>query len=204
MDRTEHWEHVYRTKAVDSVSWYQPEATLSLALITTWAPSRDARILDVGAGASRLVDGLLERGYRHVTVLDISAAALEVSRARVGDAAKTVTWQDADVLAASLPESAQDVWHDRAVFHFLTDAADRAQYVEQVRKTVRSGGHVIVATFAADGPMRCSGLDTCRYSAEALAAEFGKAFELVDAHREEHTTPGGGVQAFTYIVMRAR
>jgi len=204
MDRTEHWEHVYRTKAVDTVSWYQAESALSLALITKWAPSRDARIIDVGAGASRLLDGLLERGYRHLTVLDISTAALGVSRARLGHAAATVTWLAADVLTAPLAGTTQDVWHDRAVFHFLTEAADRARYVHQARTALRHGGYLIVATFAADGPTRCSGLDTCRYGAEALAAEFGAAFELIESHREEHTTPGGAVQPFTYVVLRAR
>jgi len=204
MNRTEHWEHVYRTKAVDTVSWYQAEPTLSLAIIAEVAPSRDARIIDVGAGASRLPDGLLARGYQHITVLDISAAALEVTRARLGGAAAPLTWLAADVLEVSLGASAYDVWHDRAVFHFLTDAADRARYVQQLRAALRAGGYAIVATFAADGPLRCSGLETCRYSAESLAAEFGDPFELVSSHREEHTTPSGSVQAFTYVVLRMR
>jgi SAM-dependent methyltransferase len=204
MNRTAHWEHVYRTKAVDTVSWYQAEPTLSLAIIAEVAPSRDARIIDVGAGASRLTDALLSRGYEHLTVLDISAAALDVSRARLGDAAAPVTWLAADVLEVALAPSAYDVWHDRAVFHFLTDAADRARYVHQLRTALRAGGYAIVATFADDGPLRCSGLETCRYSAESLAAEFGEAFELVASHREEHTTPSGGVQAFTYVVLRMR
>ena len=202
MDRNAHWEQVYRTKGPDQVSWFQAEARLSRVLIERAAPDRAARIIDIGAGASTLVDGLLASGYRHITVVDWSSTALTVARQRLGSAATAVTWRAADVLTAAFPAAAFDVWHDRAVFHFLTDAADRARYVAQVRRAVRPGGHVIAATFAEDGPSRCSGLDVARYTADALHAEFGAGFVVLESHRELHTTPSGAEQAFTYCVCR--
>ena len=202
MDRSAHWEHVYRTKQPDQVSWFQAEARLSRELIERAAPDRTARIIDIGAGASTLVDGLVASGYGAITVLDISPAALALARARLGPEAASVEWRAADVLQAEFPVQAFDVWHDRAVFHFLTDPADRGRYVAQVRHAVRPGGTVIVATFAADGPLRCSGLDVARYSPDGLHAEFGAGFTLIDSHRELHTTPSGATQAFTYCVCR--
>jgi 2-polyprenyl-3-methyl-5-hydroxy-6-metoxy-1,4-benzoquinol methylase len=202
MDRHEHWEQVYRTKGPDQVSWFQAEARLSRELIAVTAPDRNAAIIDIGAGASTLVDGLLGLGYRQVTVLDLSSTALELAKARLGPAAGGVTWQAADVLTAQLPEQAFDVWHDRAVFHFLTDASERLRYVAQVRHAVRPGGIVIIATFAEDGPLRCSGLKVARYSPSALQAQLGADFRLLESHREVHTTPSGATQAFTYCVCR--
>lgn len=202
MNRAAHWEHVYRTKGPDQVSWFQAEARLSRRLIESAVPDRSARIIDIGAGASTLVDGLLASGYRDVTVLDISASALKIAQARIGSAAATVKWLAADVLAASLPSRAFDVWHDRAVFHFLTDARDRARYVQQVRLAMRPGGRVLVATFADDGPSRCSGREVARYTPTALHAEFGEGFRFVESHRELHTTPSGATQAFTYCVCQ--
>lgn len=204
MDRLAHWEHVYRTKAPDQVSWFQAEARLSLELIKREAPDFHAAIIDVGAGASSLVDHLLTAGYHHITVLDLAEAALAQSRLRLAPSGMDakVTWRQADVLTADIPEAAFDVWHDRAVFHFLTDASDRAQYVAQVRRAVRPGGFVLVATFAEDGPTRCSGLDVVRYAPEQLHSEFGSDFELVECMREEHTTPSGARQAFTYALLR--
>jgi len=200
VNRAEHWEHVYRTKQPDSVSWFQAEARLSRELIQRVAPDHRARIIDIGAGASTLVDGLLALRYRDLSVLDVSPAALEIARMRLGAAAESVTWLAADVLTASFEAAGFDLWHDRAVFHFLTDAADRAKYVAQVRRAVRPGGHVIIATFAEDGPTRCSGLDVARYSPAELHAEFGAGFRLVDSHRELHSTPAGAEQAFTYCL----
>lgn len=202
MDRSAHWEQVYRTKGPDQVSWFQAEALLSRALIEQAAPDRTASIIDVGAGASTLVDGLLGAGYQHITVVDLSSAALALTQRRLGDAAASVVWHEADVLTAELPGQHFDVWHDRAVFHFLVDSADRARYVEQVRRAVRPGGIVLVATFAEDGPTRCSGLDVARYSPAALHAQFGAEFELLESRREVHTTPSGASQAFTYCVCR--
>ncbi len=166
------------------------------------APDRGAAILDVGAGASTLVDGLLASGYRAITVLDLSAAALVQARQRLGRGAAGVTWLEADVLTARLPAAAFDVWHDRAVFHFLTWEADRRQYISQVRHAVRPGGFVMVATFAEDGPTRCSGLEVARYSPTTLQGEFGPEFTTVESRRDEHHTPKGAVQAFTYCLCR--
>ena len=165
------------------------------------APERSARIVDIGAGASTLVDGLLESGYRNLTIVDLSASALALAQQRLGSAAAAVTWQADDVLTASFARSAFDLWHDRAVFHFLTDPADRARYAAQAHRAVRPRGLVLVATFAEDGPTRCSGLDVVRYSPETLHAEFGSGFELLESHREVHTTPSGSQQAFTYCVL---
>jgi len=202
MDPKAHWERVYNTKQPLELSWFEPKATLSLALIQDAAPNRDANIIDIGAGASTLVDGLLDAGYRSITVLDLSAAALAQSQQRLGDRARAVSWREADVLTADLPAHAFDVWHDRAVFHFLTDPADRARYVAQVRHAVRVGGHVLVATFAEDGPSRCSGLDVARYSADTLHGEFGDDFRIVASRHATHHTPWGARQAFTYCLCR--
>ena len=202
MSRRDHWERVYRTKGAADVSWYQPEATVSLDLIRRVAPEHDAPIIDVGGGASTLVDGLLDAGYERVTVLDLAASALAVSQRRLGARAGLVTWLDADVLSAALPNATYSVWHDRAVFHFLTDPADRARYVAQVHDAVRPGGYVIVASFAPEGPTRCSGLDVVRYSPETMHAQFGPDFHLLDSVREEHRTPSGMTQAFVYCLCR--
>jgi ubiquinone/menaquinone biosynthesis C-methylase UbiE len=200
MDAKTHWEHVYQAKGPEQLSWFQAEATLSRELIAQLAPARASRVIDVGAGASTLVDGLLADGYSHVTVLDLTVAALDVARARLGADAKRVEWLEGDVLTAPLPAASADVWHDRAVFHFLTDPLDRARYVEQVRRVVRPQGTVLVATFADDGPTRCSGLEVRRYSPSELHNEFGRDFRLRESRREEHHTPWGTLQAFTYCV----
>jgi len=202
MDRRSHWDHVYRTKGPDQVSWFQAEARRPRALIERVAPSRDTRIIDVGAGASTLVDGLLAAGYSRVTVVDLSPTALTLAQQRIGAAADAVTWLPGDVLALPFAAGAFDVWHDRAVFHFLTLPAERARYIAQVRRTVAPGGHVLVATFAEDGPARCSGLEVARYSPAALHGEFGPDFLLLASEREVHTTPTGAEQAFTYCLCR--
>jgi SAM-dependent methyltransferase len=205
MDTKAHWQSIYQAKGPEQLSWFQAEAKLSRELIEQFAPDRNAQILDVGAGASTLVDGLLGAGYRYVTVLDLSPTALDYSRHRLGAvAAARVDWSEADVLTASLAAEGFDVWHDRAVFHFLTALTDREQYVAQVRRAVKSGGVVFVATFAEDGPTRCSGLETRRYSADTLHAEFGPDFRLIASQREEHVTPSGAAQSFTYCVCQYR
>ena len=202
MDPKTHWESVYRTKDVHEVSWFQAEARRSRDLITRICPDRAAPIIDVGAGASVLVDNLLAAGYVDVTVLDVSEAALEISRDRLGADSAKVKWMRADVRRPQLDEGAYAVWHDRAVFHFLTDAADRAAYVEQVRHAVKPGGYVLVATFAEDGPEYCSGLPVVRYSAEGLHSEFGTDFQLVRSEHEDHHTPAGAEQSFLYCLCR--
>jgi 2-polyprenyl-3-methyl-5-hydroxy-6-metoxy-1,4-benzoquinol methylase len=198
----EHWEHIYRTKDPTQVSWYQPEPRLSLALIRRVAPDPDAPIIDVGGGASTLVDGLLDAGYRNVTVLDLAPSALATARQRIGKGADRVVWIASSILDARLRASAYAVWHDRAVFHFLTDRQDRARYVAQTQHAVRHGGHVIVASFGLEGPTRCSGLDVVRYSPEAMHGEFGRGFRLLDSVREGHHTPSGPTQAFVYCLCR--
>jgi SAM-dependent methyltransferase len=202
MDQKKHWETIYQTKDVHAVSWFQPEARQSLDLITGFAPDRSAPVIDVGAGASVLVDDLLQAGYTDVTLLDVSETALEISRQRLGDAAAKVRWMSADVRDAPLPERAYHVWHDRAVFHFLTDQADREAYVAQVQRSVRPGGYVLIATFAKDGPPTCSGLPVVRYSAESLHSKFGNEFRIVTSAREEHHTPAGREQSFLYCLCR--
>lgn len=202
MSQREHWQSVYRTKRASEVSWYQPEAKVSLDLIRRVAPDLNAAIIDVGGGASTLVDGLLDVGYRHVTVLDIAGASLAVARSRLGKRANNVAWGEADILNAVLPWAGYAVWHDRAVFHFLTNPTDRARYVAKTRESVRPGGHVIVASFAPDGPTECSGLDVMRYSPDTMHAQFGEGFRLLDSVREEHHTPSGTTQAFVYCLCR--
>lgn len=197
-----HWEHIYATRATDSTSWFQLHAERSLRLIEESGVARDAAIMDVGGGASVLVDDLLDHGYRNLSVLDLSGAALGQARERLGDRAGRVRWIESDVIAAPLAPHSIDLWHDRAVFHFLTDAADRAGYVAQVRRAVKPGGCVIVATFAEDGPAECSGLPVRRYRADRLHAEFGGGFDLVRHEREAHTTPGGKIQQFVYCYCR--
>lgn len=197
VDRQQHWESVYQTKATDAVSWFQPHASSSLRLIEGLA-GRDAHIIDVGGGASVLVDDLLDAGYRNLTVLDLAESALAASRARLGARAEAVQWIAADITRAELPAARYDVWHDRAVFHFLTDPADRARYIEQVLKSVKPGGHVIVAAFGPGGPLQCSGLDVVRYAPDALHAEFGATFRLLGHETEIHHTPAGKEQEFVY------
>lgn len=197
-----HWEEVYGTKPVTEVSWFQEHSEVSLRLIAETGVPPTGRIIDVGGGASTLVDDLLARGFENVTVLDISAAALGAAQERLGPRESQVAWMEADVTSAILPRHHYDVWHDRAAFHFLTRAEDRKRYVQAVRHAVKPGGHVVVATFAADGPLRCSGLDTMRYSPNALHGEFGEAFELVKSTHETHGTPFGTEQQFLYCHCR--
>lgn len=202
MQPKEHWEKVYETKPTHTVSWFQEHAEQSLRLIRETGVPLTASIIDVGGGASTLVDDLLENGYQSLTVLDLSGAALAAAQKRLGPQAKGVQWIDADVTRAELPAHAYDVWHDRAVFHFLTSAADRQAYVEAVLRAVKPGGHVIVATFAEDGPTQCSGLPVMRYSAGDLHAEFGSPFALLRHEKEEHRTPAGSIQKFVYCYCR--
>jgi SAM-dependent methyltransferase len=202
VDSKAHWEHIYETKSPDQVSWFEPEAKHSLALIQRVAPTRREVIIDVGAGAAMFVDGLLSAGYQHITVLDLSTAALAHAQRRLGDRARSVDWREANILDVTLPSHAFDIWHDRAVFHFLTSLADRCAYVAQVRRALRPGGFALVATFAADGPSRCSGFEVARYSADALHAEFGADFRLLSSDRQTHITPWGAVQPFTYCLCR--
>ena len=202
MSHQAHWDNIYTTKDAQSVSWYRPHLDQSLALLSGLGIGLDARILDVGGGASTLVDDLLAQGFRHVTVLDIAPSALATAQARLGDAARRVAWLQADATQVTLPPASVDVWHDRAVFHFLTDAMDRARYVERLRLALCVGGYAIIATFAPDGPTMCSGLPVVRYAPGELLAVLGAGMRLVDSRRETHVTPSGGEQRFQYSVFR--
>ena len=197
-----HWETVYPPKKVDAVSWYRPHLEPSLRLIAHAAPGTDSAVIDVGGGEATLVDDLVARGYADVTVLDISQAAIEVAKARLGPASASVHWITGDITAVELGAARYDVWHDRAVFHFLPSADDRAAYVRQVARAVKLGGHVIVATFGLGGPEKCSGLDVVRYDAENLHGEFGPKFRLLDSVTELHETPWGTPQEFMYCFCR--
>jgi SAM-dependent methyltransferase len=202
MNSQNHWERIYAEKAPDAVSWYRPHLEKSLSLIEQFAPTRSAAIIEVGAGESTLVDDLLARGYENITVLDISQAAINASRSRLGSASERISWLVADITGVNLDVSAYDVWHDRAVFHFLTSGSDRVAYVRQVARAVRRGGHVIVSTFGPDGPAKCSGLDVIRYDADSLHREFGVQFQLLTSSKELHQTPSGTLQQFLYCHCR--
>lgn len=199
--RQAHWEELYTTSDETQVSWFQDNPALSLALIELAKPDKDAAIIDIGAGASRLVDALLERGFRRVTVLDISAAALDLAALRLGRRASEVGWIAADVTEWQ-PSRRFDIWHDRAAFHFLVDAEDRAAYIARLKAALVPGGHAIIATFAADGPDTCSGLPVHRYDAAGLAKELGEGFTLVDTRQHDHATPSNSNQRFQFSIFR--
>ncbi len=202
MNTKTHWEHIYETKSPTQVSWYQEHAKFSLQYIQNTGILKTDQIIDIGGGASSLVDDLLAADFQHISILDVSRTALQVARERLGARAAGVTWIEADITQAKLPHQTYDVWHDRAVFHFLTEASDRQSYIDNVRHAVRKGGHVIVATFAPDGPDHCSGLEVVRYSPESLHDEFGDGFEVVDSTHETHQTPFGTEQKFIYCYCR--
>lgn len=202
MGNKAHWERIYETKAPNTVSWYQAHATKSLQLIDSTGLEKSARIIDIGAGVSTFVDDLLDTGYESVTLLDISAVALQNTRKRLGALEGKVSWIEGDVTNTKLPSKAYDLWHDRAVFHFLTAPSDRHSYVEQLKRTVREGGFAIIATFGPHGPLKCSELDIIRYSPTELEEVLGHGFELVVSEFDEHLTPKGTIQEFTYCLFK--
>lgn len=204
MTTKEHWESVYRTRKPNEVGWFQERLEKSLELILRSGVQPADPFIDIGGGASTLVDDLLARGFRAISVLDISSTALQAARERLGEHSPLVTWLEGDVTDIELPPRTYAVWHDRAVFHFLIRPEDRQRYVEQVREAVRRGGHVVVATFAIGGPKRCSGLEVVRYSPESLGAEFGRDFELLDHSSETHRTPAGVEQKFMYVRLQKK
>lgn len=198
MNRKRHWDSIYQSKSDEDLSWTLPEPFMSLKLIGEACSS--GRVLDVGGGTSTLAEKLLDRGYK-VTVLDISEAALERDRKRLGAKGGDIRWIAADVTAAPSLETC-DVWHDRAVFHFLTSAADRAAYRMVLEQTVSAGGYAVIGTFALDGPEKCSGLEVRRYDGPMLAAEVGPQFSLLKCEPEMHVTPWGARQSFQYSVFK--
>jgi 2-polyprenyl-3-methyl-5-hydroxy-6-metoxy-1,4-benzoquinol methylase len=202
MDVKTHWEKVYQTRAPDAVSWYKPHLETSLTLIKRTRATSSSAIIDVGAGESTLADDLLSLEFQNITVLDISETAIDVCKKRMGAAANRVHWLVADVTHAKLETDVYDIWHDRAVFHFLTTLEQRIAYVSNVARSVRRGGHVIVSTFGPEGPTRCSGLEVMRYDAESLHGQFGERFRLVESSKELHNTPFGTTQQFLYCYCR--
>ncbi len=203
LNRQAHWEQVYAAKPETAVSWYQDQPEPSLSWIRELAPADRGRILDVGGGASMLVDHLLALPLERITVLDLSATALRRAKARLGSRSERVDWRVADVTEVA-DLGPYDLWHDRAVFHFLTDPLDRRRYVERARRTIRPGGHLLIATFAPDGPERCSNLAVCRYDADSLSQELGPDFALVRQARILHTTPSGASQPLNYGLYHHR
>jgi 2-polyprenyl-3-methyl-5-hydroxy-6-metoxy-1,4-benzoquinol methylase len=201
MDRKSHWKKVWTNNPETEVSWFQEKPAMSLELIRQYAGAHQDRILDVGGGSSRLVDGLLEEDFRRVGVMDIAEPALKTAQVRLGDRAKLVKWIEADVLHYT-PDHVWDVWHDRAVFHFLTEPSDRALYVQTIAKTLSLSGLMVISTFGPEGPTRCSGLDVMRHSPDSLSSAFGADFELAESRVEMHRTPDNKEQQFVYSVFK--
>lgn len=197
-ERKEHWENVYRNKSPREVSWYQQEPTRSLLLISGISLPRYAPIIDVGGGASTLVDKLCEDGYTNISVLDVSKHALNHTRKRLADKASGVHWYEDDVTRFKPPHRFA-LWHDRAVFHFLTSGAERKKYINVLRQSLEPGGHLIILTFAFDGPVKCSGLDIVQYDDDRLSAELGADFDLLETGHECHVTPAGRQQEFAFF-----
>jgi SAM-dependent methyltransferase len=204
MQNTEHWEVVYRNKRFDAVSWYAPHLGESLRLIEQLCPDKTAAIVDIGGGESTLVDDLLLRHYLDVSVLDISATAIDFTKQRLGTKAQQVSWHVGDITQYDFGSKRFDLWHDRAVFHFLTDPAARNRYVELVRRSVKPGGYVLMATFGPNGPLKCSGLDVVRYDERSLHNEFGEGFSLQGSELTQHHTPMGADQQFLYCWCRVQ
>ncbi|MDH5184049.1 MAG: class I SAM-dependent methyltransferase [Gammaproteobacteria bacterium] len=199
--RKQHWDNIYTQKSSTEVSWYQKEPLISLDLIEKCHFHVDDYLIDVGGGASHLVDYLLRAGYQHLMVLDISAKSLEIAQQRLGDEAAKVLWLESDITEFS-PSLTIDLWHDRAVFHFLVEPSDRRRYIDALDKTLKSGGHVIIAAFALGGPTQCSGLDIVQYDAKKLMIEFGDGFRILDQQSEMHMTPANKPQQFTYYRLQ--
>ncbi len=202
MSRREHWERVYCGKPPDRLGWYKPRLQTSLAWIEALELTPDAPIIDVGGGASTLVDDLLDQGYSKITVLDLAAPALDLIRARLGERGAGVTWVCGDITEIELPEAAYALWHDRAVFHFLTEPQDRARYLHNLSRALQPGGHVILGTFAPEAPPKCSGLPVQRYDLDRLQATLGDGFQLRRNQKELHVTPGGVEQMYLYCEFR--
>lgn len=202
MDRRAHWEQVYTSKPSERLGWYKPRLQTSLEWISALGLDHGAPVIDVGGGASTLVDDLLDQGYTDITVLDLAEPALDLIKARLGERSTAVTWLSGDITEIELPENAYELWHDRAVFHFLTEPADRERYRENLCRALRPGGHVVIGTFAPEAPPRCSGLPVQRYDLERLQETLGSEFRLQHHKKEMHVTPGGVEQMYLYCEFR--
>jgi len=202
MNSKDHWEHIYGTKDAAQVSWFKPHLDQSVELITGLALNKDAPIIDIGGGASTLVDDLLNSGFTDITVLDISEGALRVSKNRLADRSRLIQWVAADITQADLPGERFALWHDRAVFHFLTQPSDRKKYIRLLGSSLQPKGYAAVATFSLEGPPKCSGLEVVRYSPSSLHAELGKGFRLISSVTEDHSTPFETVQKFVYCLFQ--
>jgi len=202
---TQHWQTIYSTKDPKEVSWFQAQASTSLRLIQKAQLHPEAEIIDVGGGASVLVDQLLEQGFKHITVLDLAEAALQKSQVRLGELANKVTWLIANIVEVEFADQQFDLWHDRAVFHFLTEHNDQQRYLQKVTAALKSGGYLVISTFAEDGALKCSGLPVQRYSTQELIHFFGQsAFDVVEEGEEVHITPAGNEQKFSYLLLRKK
>lgn len=204
MDLNGHWENVFNTKSPEEMSWYEPHLATSVEWILEAAPNNSSSIIDVGGGASTLVDDLYAKGFRSLTVLDISSTAIEQSQERLGTVAREIEWMTGNVTRCALPNAAFDIWHDRAVFHFLTEQEERDSYVKQVASALKPSGQIIIATFAINGPPSCSGLPVSRYDRPSIEQQFGRAFRLVKSATVTHQTPAGVNQEFLYCRMSRR
>ena len=204
MQNQQHWQKVYTEKKPNQVSWYQKHAQLSIRLIAQLTASKNAPIIDIGGGASNLVDDLLNKGYQNLSVLDVSQAAINHTQTRLGDQQYNVNWLVGDINEINLPQSSVELWHDRAVFHFLIDQPSRQNYLKLANQTIKSSGHLVIATFAEDGPDRCSGLAVKRHSKQQLADFFAPYFDLLGAEKETHLTPSGSSQNFIYCWFQKR
>jgi SAM-dependent methyltransferase len=202
IEKAHHWENVYRNKSFDAVSWYAPHLAESLRLIEQLCLDKTAAIVDIWAGESTLVDDLLQRHYLDLSVLDISATAIEFTKQRLGTKAAQVSWHVGDITRYDFASKQFDLWHDRAVFHFLTEPSARRSYIELVRRSMQPGGYVLMATFGPDGPRQCSGLDVVRFTDEQLHHEFGDGFEWLGSEINHHQTPSGTHQQFLYCWCR--
>ena len=202
---TQHWQTIYSTKDPKEVSWFQAQASTSLRLIQKAQLNPEAEIIDVGGGASVLVDQLLEQGFKHITVLDLAEAALQKSQVRLGELANKVTWLIANIVEVEFADHQFDLWHDRAVFHFLTEHNDQKRYLQKVTAALKSGGYLVISTFAEDGALKCSGLPVQRYSTQELIHFFGQsAFDVVEEGKGVHITPAGNEQKFSYLLLRKK
>lgn len=202
MDRRAHWEQVYTSKPSERLGWYKPRLQTSLEWISALGLDRGAPVIDVGGGASTLVDDLLDQGYTAITVLDLAEPAIDLIKARLGERSTAVTWLSGDITEVELPENAYELWHDRAVFHFFTELADRERYRDNLCRAMRPGGHIVMGTFAPEAPPRCSGLPVQRYDLERLQESLGSEFRLQRHKKEMHVTPGGVEQMYLYCEFR--